>query len=115
MDIDPLSQYKTWRINQNYEIMKNMNGLYSRYNVDSDAVKGTFIVSDPVDWGRDIQVLVFMIPEKTYASSWLLALCIFITSVESTSVFIIIMSIAYLDAYIDLNQAVIYSVIYNNA
>ncbi|KAL0926242.1 hypothetical protein M5K25_002456 [Dendrobium thyrsiflorum] len=56
-DIDPLSQYKSWRINQNYEIMKSMNELYSRYNVDSDAVKGTFIVSDPVDWGRDIQVL----------------------------------------------------------
>lgn len=37
--------------------MKNMNELHFSYNVDLDAVKGIFIVSDPVDWGRDIQVL----------------------------------------------------------
>ncbi|XP_020595239.1 uncharacterized protein YKR070W [Phalaenopsis equestris] len=56
-DIDPLSQYKSWRINQIYEITKNVDELHSSLNVDSDAVKATFIVSDPVDWGRDIQVL----------------------------------------------------------
>uniref|UniRef100_A0A2P2L4C8 Uncharacterized protein MANES_10G040600 n=1 Tax=Rhizophora mucronata TaxID=61149 RepID=A0A2P2L4C8_RHIMU len=28
-----------------------------RYNVYSETVKAVFIVSDPVDWGRDIQVL----------------------------------------------------------
>ncbi|KAK8918783.1 hypothetical protein KSP39_PZI021219 [Platanthera zijinensis] len=55
--IDPLSRYKNWAFKQNNEIMKNMNELDFSYNVNSDAVKGTFIVSDPVDWGRDIQVL----------------------------------------------------------
>ncbi|KAK8953221.1 hypothetical protein KSP40_PGU003908 [Platanthera guangdongensis] len=54
--IDPLSRYKNWTFMQNNEIMKNMNELDFSYNVNSDAVKGTFIVSDPVDWGRDIQV-----------------------------------------------------------
>ncbi|XP_031265774.1 uncharacterized protein YKR070W-like isoform X1 [Pistacia vera] len=45
-NIDPVSQYKAW-------ISRSLRG----YNVSSERVKATFVVSDPVDWGRDIQVL----------------------------------------------------------
>ncbi|XP_038980181.1 uncharacterized protein YKR070W isoform X2 [Phoenix dactylifera] len=55
-DIDPLSQYKTWRIKQTYDENSSME-LHPRYDVYSDRVKAAFVVSDPVDWGRDIQVL----------------------------------------------------------
>ncbi|RWR85878.1 HAD-superfamily hydrolase [Cinnamomum micranthum f. kanehirae] len=47
-DIDPLSQYKTWRSKQIFS-----NKFYAR----TDKVQAVFIVSDPVDWGRDIQIL----------------------------------------------------------
>lgn len=46
-DIDPLSQYKIWRSKQIFS-----NKFYAR----TDKVQAVFIVSDPVDWGRDIQV-----------------------------------------------------------
>ncbi|KAG0498909.1 hypothetical protein HPP92_003600 [Vanilla planifolia] len=54
-DIDPLLQYKHWRNKQT--LTSEVNKLNSTLNFDSEAVKGAFIVSDPVDWGRDIQVL----------------------------------------------------------
>lgn len=54
--IDPLSQYKTWSLKQSFD--KNCKlGFQSKFNVHSERVKGAFVVSDPVDWGRDIQVL----------------------------------------------------------
>lgn len=56
-DIDPLSQYKAWSPKQAYDKNYAHRESLSSYNVLSDSVKGTFIVSDPVDWGRDIQVL----------------------------------------------------------
>ncbi|PKA66925.1 hypothetical protein AXF42_Ash003582 [Apostasia shenzhenica] len=56
-DIDPLSHYKSWSVKQTHEMKSTVKESYSSYNVHLDAVKGTFIVSDPVDWGRDIQVL----------------------------------------------------------
>ena len=31
--------------------------LVPKYNATSDRVKAAFVVSDPVDWGRDIQVI----------------------------------------------------------
>ncbi|EEF38500.1 hydrolase, putative [Ricinus communis] len=58
-NIDPVSQYKEWAT-------KNVvNGTRSTLSVNmpprcsfsSEAVNAVFIVSDPVDWGRDIQVL----------------------------------------------------------
>ncbi|WOL08477.1 hypothetical protein Cni_G17230 [Canna indica] len=54
-DIDPLSQYKAWNHKHSYK--ENCTGIQSRYNVHSERVKGAFVISDPVDWGRDIQVL----------------------------------------------------------
>ncbi|PSR93043.1 HAD-superfamily hydrolase, subfamily IIA, CECR5 protein [Actinidia chinensis var. chinensis] len=56
-NIDPVSQYKTWTTKQAFNHHSNSKDLFPRYNVFSDRVKATFVVSDPVDWGRDIQVL----------------------------------------------------------
>ncbi|XP_065869737.1 mitochondrial hydrolase YKR070W-like isoform X2 [Euphorbia lathyris] len=58
-NIDPVAQYKKWTTKQvsnrtNRTLTENMK---PRYNVASEAVKAVFVVSDPVDWGRDIQVL----------------------------------------------------------
>ncbi|GFZ14829.1 hydrolase family protein [Actinidia rufa] len=56
-NIDPVSQYKTWTTKQAFNRHSNSKDLFPRYNVFSDRVKAAFVVSDPVDWGRDIQVL----------------------------------------------------------
>ncbi|KAM0948178.1 putative HAD-superfamily hydrolase, subfamily IIA, HAD superfamily [Dioscorea sansibarensis] len=55
--IDPLSSYKTWKVQQAYRTEEDSKKSQPRYDVHSDRVKGVFVVSDPVDWGRDIQVL----------------------------------------------------------
>ena len=53
-NIDPVSQYKRWTTGQ----VSNRNShSLPGYNISSERVKGAFVVSDPVDWGRDIQVL----------------------------------------------------------
>lgn len=53
-NIDPVSQYKRWTTGQ----VSNRNSHSPPgYNISSERVKGAFVVSDPVDWGRDIQVL----------------------------------------------------------
>ncbi|XP_042510733.1 uncharacterized protein YKR070W isoform X2 [Macadamia integrifolia] len=56
-NIDPLSQYKSWAIKQ--EVNKNSNSkeVTRRCNVLSERVQAAFVVSDSVDWSRDIQVL----------------------------------------------------------
>ncbi|KMZ71209.1 Phosphatidyl synthase [Zostera marina] len=54
--IDPLAQYKNWEINKIND-SKSSEELPAGCNVLSDRVKGVFVVSDPIDWGRDIQVL----------------------------------------------------------
>ncbi|THU52796.1 hypothetical protein C4D60_Mb10t07720 [Musa balbisiana] len=56
-DIDPLSQYKSWGLKHSYERNYNSKGLQPKYDVYSERVKGAFVVSDPVDWGRDIQAV----------------------------------------------------------
>ncbi|URE47949.1 Cupin [Musa troglodytarum] len=56
-DIDPLSQYKSWGLKHLYERNYNSKGLQPKYDVYSERVKGAFVVSDPVDWGRDIQAV----------------------------------------------------------
>ncbi|KAH7316154.1 hypothetical protein KP509_21G080400 [Ceratopteris richardii] len=50
-DIDPLAKYKKWSTNN--DIRKNTKNVYS----SNKAIDAVFVVSDPVDWGRDIQVL----------------------------------------------------------
>ncbi|KAL1203248.1 hypothetical protein V5N11_005489 [Cardamine amara subsp. amara] len=51
-NIDPLAPYKKWMTGQD-----GNNEPRSRENVLSHRVQAAFIVSDPVDWSRDIQVL----------------------------------------------------------
>lgn len=57
--IDPLSEFKNWKA------IVNCNGCDPKdqeqnYNVLSDEVKAIFVVSDPIDWSRDIQVSYLM-------------------------------------------------------
>nr|GMD35256.1 putative HAD-superfamily hydrolase, subfamily IIA [Ipomoea batatas] len=56
-DIDPVAQYKNWKTEPASILPKNSSDLAKRYDVFSDKVKAAFVVSDPVDWGRDIQVV----------------------------------------------------------
>ncbi|XP_020535559.1 uncharacterized protein YKR070W [Jatropha curcas] len=57
-NIDPVSQYKKWTTKQELcSTMSTSLNITSRYNVSSETVKAVFVVSDPVDWGRDIQVI----------------------------------------------------------
>ncbi|KAI3852082.1 hypothetical protein MKW98_020081 [Papaver atlanticum] len=51
-NIDPLAPYK---MSPNNNITSN--GSSPRYDVSSERVQAAFVVSDPVDWSRDIQVL----------------------------------------------------------
>ncbi|CAN6320415.1 unnamed protein product [Urochloa humidicola] len=54
-DIDPLAPFKTWKVGQTDSNMSTK--VHPSYDVYSERVKGVFVVSDPVDWGRDLQVL----------------------------------------------------------
>ncbi|KAH9703420.1 Hydrolase family protein / HAD-superfamily protein [Citrus sinensis] len=51
-NIDPVSQYKRWTTRQ---ISNRNSHSLPVYNISSEGVKGAFVVSDPVDWGRVIQ------------------------------------------------------------
>ncbi|KAK9064128.1 hypothetical protein SSX86_018000 [Deinandra increscens subsp. villosa] len=55
--IDPLSPYKTWTTKQPSNEQRNPSDSVPSFDVTSERVKAAFVVSDPVDWGRDIQVL----------------------------------------------------------
>ncbi|KAJ7980932.1 hydrolase family protein / HAD-superfamily protein [Quillaja saponaria] len=58
-NIDPLAQYKRWTpmqvIDEDTKV-KNKQ-MTPKTNVCLERVQAAFVVSDPVDWGRDIQVL----------------------------------------------------------
>ncbi|XP_011027034.1 PREDICTED: uncharacterized protein YKR070W-like isoform X2 [Populus euphratica] len=56
-NIDPLAQYKKWTTKQALDRSSLPLKTVPRYDVSSETVKAVFVVSDPVDWGRDIQVL----------------------------------------------------------
>ncbi|KAK9126857.1 hypothetical protein Scep_015703 [Stephania cephalantha] len=56
-DIDPVSQYKTWAGKTTYDADMKSKAMVPRYDVFSERVQAAFIVSDPYDWSRDIQVL----------------------------------------------------------
>ncbi|MQL97387.1 hypothetical protein Taro_030086 [Colocasia esculenta] len=58
-EIDPLSQYKTWTVRQITDNNSNSKPRdpHPRFDAHRSKVQAAFIVSDPVDWGRDIQVL----------------------------------------------------------
>ncbi|ERN06160.1 uncharacterized protein YKR070W isoform X2 [Amborella trichopoda] len=52
-NIDPLGPYKKWVTKMTLDNERT----YSKEDIYSERVKSAFIVSDPVDWSRDIQVL----------------------------------------------------------
>ncbi|KAF8402786.1 hypothetical protein HHK36_010877 [Tetracentron sinense] len=56
-NIDPLSSYKIWTTKQASNSNSTSKEFTPRCNVLLDRVQAAFVVSDPVDWGRDIQVL----------------------------------------------------------
>ncbi|CAK9169566.1 unnamed protein product [Ilex paraguariensis] len=56
-NIDPLAQYKKWTTNQIMYPNDTFNEMAPRNNICSQRVQAVFIVSDSVDWSRDIQVL----------------------------------------------------------
>ncbi|CAK7325559.1 unnamed protein product [Dovyalis caffra] len=51
-NIDPLAQYKKWPTKRSLPM-----SAVPRYDIFSERVQAVCVVSDPVDWGRDIQVL----------------------------------------------------------
>ncbi|KAD2804937.1 hypothetical protein E3N88_38314 [Mikania micrantha] len=55
--IDPLSPYKTWTTKQPCNEQRESSERVLSFDVTTERVKAAFVVSDPVDWGRDIQVL----------------------------------------------------------
>lgn len=56
-DIDPVAQFKRWtKTTKHLNLSRNSSELAPQIDVLSDRVKAVFIASDPVDWGRDIQV-----------------------------------------------------------
>lgn len=57
-NIDPVSQYKTWTTKRVLDRNGVSVNMVPRYTASSERVKAVFIVSDPVDWGRDIQVFL---------------------------------------------------------
>ncbi|GAA0151937.1 hypothetical protein Leryth_014441 [Lithospermum erythrorhizon] len=54
-NIDPLEQYKKWKIDDHKSGSSILTSL--RNDPFSHQVQAVFILSDPVDWSRDIQVL----------------------------------------------------------
>ncbi|KAL2332072.1 hypothetical protein Fmac_019653 [Flemingia macrophylla] len=56
-NIDPLAPYKTWKIKLAATQNANFNESIHKNDVFSKRVQAAFVVSDPVDWSRDIQVL----------------------------------------------------------
>ncbi|KAF5751642.1 hypothetical protein HS088_TW02G00658 [Tripterygium wilfordii] len=56
-DIDPLAQYKKWTVKVTADGNEPFKEMTPRNDVCSLRVQAAFVVSDPVDWSRDIQVL----------------------------------------------------------
>ncbi|KAJ1395115.1 HAD-superfamily hydrolase, subfamily IIA, CECR5 [Sesbania bispinosa] len=56
-NIDPLAPYKEWTTKLAATQNAKFNNSAPRNDVFSERVQAAFVVSDPVDWSRDIQVL----------------------------------------------------------
>ncbi|CAN1257915.1 Uncharacterized protein YKR070W [Linum perenne] len=54
-NIDPVSQYKRWASKEVMDSSGPSRSIVQRCDIHSESVKAVFVVSDPVDWGRDIQ------------------------------------------------------------
>ncbi|KAL2579070.1 hypothetical protein AAZV13_15G041350 [Glycine max] len=55
-NIDPLAPYKKWTTKLAATLNAKFNESVPRNDVFSKRVQAAFVVSDPVDWSRDIQV-----------------------------------------------------------
>lgn len=55
-NIDPLAPYKKWTTKLAVTQNAKFNESVPRNDVFSKRVQAAFVVSDPVDWSRDIQV-----------------------------------------------------------
>ncbi|KAL9236746.1 hypothetical protein vseg_011380 [Gypsophila vaccaria] len=56
-DIDPLAPHKKWVVDQNSDQGRRGLSTEDRKYVCSQRVQAVFVVSDSVDWSRDVQVL----------------------------------------------------------
>ncbi|KAK4775264.1 hypothetical protein SAY86_010199 [Trapa natans] len=70
-NIDPVSQYKKWTTCDLATKARRHEMFEPDYDIFSEKVRAAFVVSDPVDWGRDIQVLCDILksgglPDKHY-------------------------------------------------
>ena len=54
-NIDPLARYKKWSTKQDVD---QNSSLRMKNTVYSQRVQAAFVVSDSVDWSRDIQVVL---------------------------------------------------------
>lgn len=61
-NIDPLAPYKKWTTKLAATQKPKFDESGSRIDVFSERVQAAFIVSDPVDWSRDIQVTDYSNP-----------------------------------------------------
>jgi hypothetical protein len=57
-DIDPLAKYKKWTTKPFPNQSSSFEQIAPRESVYSQRVQAAFIVSDSVDWSRDIQVIL---------------------------------------------------------
>ncbi|KAG4945308.1 hypothetical protein JHK87_041315 [Glycine soja] len=55
-NIDPLAPYRKWTTKLAATLNAKFNESVPRNDVFSKRVQAAFVVSDPVDWSRDIQV-----------------------------------------------------------
>lgn len=55
-NIDPLVTHKSWTVKRSSEQNKYVASAELRNYVCSKRVQAVFVVSDPVDWSRDVQV-----------------------------------------------------------
>ncbi|KAL0533799.1 hypothetical protein IC582_028070 [Cucumis melo] len=56
-NIDPLAPYKKWTTIKGANHERTIADLTEKKKICSERVEAAFIVSDSVDWSRDIQVL----------------------------------------------------------
>lgn len=64
-NIDPLAPYKKWTTIKGANHERTIADLTEKKKICSERVEAAFIVSDSVDWSRDIQVSFTFIPFKT--------------------------------------------------
>ena len=59
-EIDPLAPFKKWKVGQPDCKDFMYDKMHPPYDVYQERFKVVFVVSAPVDWGRDLQVVYCM-------------------------------------------------------